>query len=249
MKRKILLLLLIFLLGTVTCQAADVPILLYHNTYTPFAPSQAGNNISPWLFEQQLIALIDAGYQVISLKDYVKSFRGEYDLPAKPVVITFDDGYLSNYQYAFPILKKHNLKATIFVITGRMGMLDTTYPHFTWQQAREMQNSGLIDIYSHTNDHLRLSELSDEDMRLQLRRSKYIIEKELGIRCDILAFPFGNLDTRTAYMANQAGYRTICRVGDIGSNYAVGDLLNLKRYTVNGNMEPWQVIEMIEKGM
>ena len=67
-------------------------------------------------------------------------------LPDKPILITFDDGYASNYMYAYPILKKLGMQATIFVITDRRGKTLSVNPHFSWNQAREMQDSGVIDI-------------------------------------------------------------------------------------------------------
>lgn len=244
-KVSILSVLLIIVIA-VQAAAVNVPILLYHNTYVPFNESQAAINIAPETFEAHLAGIANAGYNVISLVDYISYVKGTFEMPANPVIITFDDGYTSNYLYAFPLLKKYNMKATIFVVTSRMGDNDTAYPHFSWDQAREMEQSGVIDIYSHTDSHLMLTGLSDAQLTLELRRSKFMIEKELAKKCDIIAYPFGIFDERVSLFSARAGYSVTCKVGDIGSNGAEDGLLNLKRLTVHGDMSPEQVIEMIE---
>ena len=78
-------------------------------------------------------------------------------MPENPIAITFDDGYLSNYEIAYPILKELNIPATIFIVTSTVGLDESSgkvsTPHFTWDQAREMQESGIIDIHSHSHSH------------------------------------------------------------------------------------------------
>lgn len=114
--------------------------------------------ISPEAFRKQIQALSDAGCNTISLeqlRDYV--YNGT-PLPAKPIVLTFDDGYLSNYADAFPVLKEYNMKATIFAIgvsIGKDTYKDTDHamtPHFGAAEMQEMVDSGLISIQSHTYD-------------------------------------------------------------------------------------------------
>ena len=135
---------------------ADVPVLLYHHL------TETGNDstlLTPELFEAQIAALSEAGYTAVCLDELEAYVRQGKALPEKPILITFDDGYLSNYTLAFPILQKYNMKATIFVIGSTFGdtahYKDTDYPitpHFNAQQAREMVASGLISIQSHTYD-------------------------------------------------------------------------------------------------
>ncbi len=137
----------------------QVPILLYHNIR-----EHADGDSDYWAttaeqFEADIKALYEKGYSAVSfgdLMDYV--FKGA-ELPPKPVCITFDDGYLSNYTQAFPILKKYNFHATMFVIGATVGQMElyknTQFPitpHFSWEQAREMTQSGLVDVESHTYD-------------------------------------------------------------------------------------------------
>ena len=135
---------------------AQVPVLMYHHI------SEEGNDsteLSPEAFEAQIAALAEAGYTAVFPEDLAAYVREGKELPEKPIVITFDDGYLSNYEYAYPILKKYGMVATIFVIGSTVGdtehYKDTDYPitpHFSCEQAKEMVDSGVISIQSHTYD-------------------------------------------------------------------------------------------------
>ena len=130
--------------------STQVPILMYHHLSEDVTNSEM---VSPEQFEVQIRALSEAGYTGVSfdeLQAYV--LRGE-PLPEKPVVITFDDGYRSNYTLAYPILQKYGMKATIFAIGVSFGTdhyKDTDYaitPHFGAAEAAEMTASGLISIH------------------------------------------------------------------------------------------------------
>lgn len=135
---------------------AEVPVLLYHHI------DQAGNetaNISVDLFEDHMAALAAEGYTALFPEDLAAYVEKGAALPEKPVLITFDDGYLSNYEYAWPILEKDGLAATIFAIGSTAGdtehYKDTEHPitpHFSWEQGAEMVDSGVISIQSHTYD-------------------------------------------------------------------------------------------------
>ena len=134
----------------------QVPILTYHSIVeNPTSNSE----ISPQTFESQMKAISEAGYNTITFEDLVSYVEKGTELPEKPICITFDDGYMNNYEIAFPILKKYQMKATIFVIGVSVGATtnykDTDYPitpHFTYAQAKEMIDSNLISIQSHTYD-------------------------------------------------------------------------------------------------
>lgn len=134
----------------------QVPIITYHSIVdNPTSNSE----ISPETFEMQIKAIKELGYTSVLFEDLVAYVESGTELPEKPICITFDDGYLNNYEIAYPILQKYQMKATIFVIGVSIGSLtnykDTNYPitpHFTYEQAAEMINSGLISIQSHTYD-------------------------------------------------------------------------------------------------
>ncbi len=221
-----------------------VPILMYHHLAEDVTNDEM---VSPEQFEAQIRALSEAGYTGVSfdeLQAYV--LRGE-PLPDKLVVITFDDGYLSNYKYAFPVLKEFGMKAAIFVVTGSVDNEKTVYPHFGYAQAKEMLDSGLIEIGSHTHSHRSFKELSYEETVTELRKSKYLIESELKINCTLLAYPYGFENEWTKSEAIKAGYEIINLVGDKGTNRPSDGLFDLKRLTVSGHLDGEELLEMIEK--
>ena len=135
---------------------AEVPVLMYHHI------DQEGNDstaMTPALFEAQIAALAQAGYTAVLPDDLAAYVNQGKALPDKPIVITFDDGYLSNYEYAWPILEKYGMVATIFMVGSTTGNTehykDTAYPitpHFSYEQGAEMVASGVISLQSHTYD-------------------------------------------------------------------------------------------------
>lgn len=241
MKNKLMAIISLILMFTNTA-AAEVPILLYHNISETYINGQADMHITPDMFEEHMKMLNDAGYTAVSITDAANGAV----MPENPVVITFDDGYYSNYEFGYPILQKYNMCATIFVITDKVGNFDTSYRHFDWNTAREMEAGGTIEILSHTNSHSRLSQVSDIQLVLELRQSKYIIEKELNKKCNILAAPYGDFDERTFIQAKKAGYDAICRVGDIGIDVPTHGIMSLRRYTVHGDMNGADLLNLIK---
>lgn len=166
-----------------------IPVLMYHDFKENITKEQESAVVNPKLFEKQIELLLENGYTPINFNDLYLYMEEKAGLPPKPIIITADDGYLSNYEVAFPILKKYNVPATFFVTTRYVGV-ETSSPHFTWEQAREMEESGLIDIQSHTHGHLLLNTLPDDEMRHQVDVSFGIIEENLGKRdVKVLAYP------------------------------------------------------------
>lgn len=134
-------------------EGVQVPILLYHHF------SEQGSGVTPETFELHMRTLAEAGYTAVTFDQLVNYVQRRGELPERPVCITMDDGYLSNYEIAWPILERYGMKATIFVIGSSVGHTerykDTEYPitpHFTWEQGREMVRSGTVDLQCHTYD-------------------------------------------------------------------------------------------------
>ena len=246
MKKLLLLVLFLFIFCTGASAYDNIPVLMYHNTDYVFSDEQALSSITPAGFKSHLEAFREHGYNAVTVKDYIKYTEGEYSLPENPFIITFDDGYLSNYTYALPLLKEYDYKASVFVVTGSVGVSDIAFPHFNWQQAKEMQESGYIDIYSHTNSHTDLTTLTPAQLTIEFRRSKIMIESRLGTTCDAFAAPFGRFTPEAVACATAAGYKLMMRVGEVCGDVTADGIISLKRHTVTGDMSAQDVIYMME---
>ena len=190
-----------------------VLVLNYHqvaNTFNPLA-------ITPSDFSTQMAYLINNGYIPITPDELDLGLSGELELPEKPVLITFDDGYVDNYTNAFPILKGYGIRATIFVVPAFVGKQN----YLTWEQLQEMIQNG-INIQSHTLNHMKLEELPDDEIRSELLNSKIMLEENLGQTVNYLAYPTGTYNLHIAGIAKDVGYKgayTIKYGGvDLGSN-------------------------------
>lgn len=177
-----------------------VLILNYHkidNTFISLA-------VRPDDFDTQMKYLSENGYHTISPDELYDSLAGTGELPDNPVMITFDDGYEDNYVNAYPILKKYGFKATIFVVTSFLDKNKKGY--MSWDQAREMDANG-ISIQSHTVDHKSMTDLTDDQLRMELVDSKKKAEKELGHPVNYMAYPTGTYNLHIAQMVKEAGYK------------------------------------------
>ncbi len=247
--------------GTPEAETVKVPILLYHHISDEFDHSNAISIISPKDFRLHMTA-IKTQYTPISLREYVEFVNcrdGSKTIPTNPIIVTFDDGYLSNYEIAYPILKELEIPATIFVVTDTVGAVagegKVNYTHFTWEQAKEMQSSGLIDIQSHTNDHVKLGEIDRDTVSYELRKSKYLIEKNVGNTVDMIAYPYGSYSDEAIEASAKAGYTAQCLVGDDATDidYEVNiprdGVNNMTRITVSGLMGNVNVIELVRRAI
>lgn len=169
--------------------------------------------IKPSDFEAQLQALKDNGIEVISMEDFLAWRRGEKAIPKKSAIITIDDGYVSGYSVAWPILQKFGHPFTMFIYTDYVkGGPKSGGQSITWAQLAEMRDAG-VDIGSHTVSHSSLNAKkgkSDEQYREWLKQelagSKEAIERELGIRVKTLAYPYGLHNELVRQTAMEAGY-------------------------------------------
>lgn len=199
-----------------------VPILAYHmiNDQEEEYTVRSGD------FESQMHYLTQQGYTAISLSEYFAAAAGGPPLPAKPVIITFDDGYEDNLTVALPIMKKYGLKGTVFVITSTVGQPG----YLTWEQIRALRQQQ-IEIGSHTVNHVALRELSPNERLPELRDSKLALEKQLGSPVEFLAYPFGSYDKELFALLKQLEYRGAC-TGLPGLNSGVDSPYALRRINV-----------------
>lgn len=175
-----------------------VPILMYHHV-----DDQLGSLfVETAVFTQQMDYLVKKGYNTISLVDLMENLKNGKTLPAKPLVITFDDGYRDNYTNAYPILIARNLKATFFLITQLMG----GDRYLTWEQAREMAGNPLVTMGDHTLSHKPLASLSPERVHDEIFSSKSILESNLGSAINVFAYPYGSNSTEAKKNLGEAGF-------------------------------------------
>jgi peptidoglycan/xylan/chitin deacetylase (PgdA/CDA1 family) len=186
-----------------------VPILLYHR-FGPIASDSM--TVTTMVFESHLKYLRDNGYTVIPLRSLVDYYLGkEPPPPPRSVVITVDDGHKSVLAELLPLVRRYHIPVTLFLYPSAIS--NASYA-MTWGQLREMKETGLFDFQSHTywhpnfkNEKKRSRPLEYERfVEMQLKRSKYKLEEELGVKVDMLAWPFGIYDDELIAKAREAGY-------------------------------------------
>ena len=180
--------------------------LMYHHigTLTDPQAEQFSFTITPEMFEKQLLFLKQNGYEIATEHDILHAFETGHTHLTKPVLLTFDDGHADNYTALFPLLKKYQAHALIFLITGRIG----TPGYLTWQQIKEMHQSGLVSFGSHTHTHRRLRSLPDEELEQEIAQSKQILEEKLGAPVVSFCYPYGagGFDKRVRPQVLKAGF-------------------------------------------
>jgi peptidoglycan/xylan/chitin deacetylase (PgdA/CDA1 family) len=206
----------------------------------PSASRSPQLEITAELFERQMTWLSRAGYESVSLSRAVIG-SGDASLPARPVVITFDDGTLDFWEHARPVLERVGFTATLFVVSGYVGgrsswdrdLGETARPLMSWDQIRQLHRQG-FELGSHTHNHQPLTELSEEQARSELSRSRRALEHELGVAPQFLAYPRGCYDERHKRLAREAGYAGACAVILHWRDLRRSDRYELKRMTIKG---------------
>ncbi|MDD2851185.1 MAG: polysaccharide deacetylase family protein [Desulfuromonadaceae bacterium] len=219
-------------------EAFRVPVLLYHRFGATVADSMT---ITTPVFEAQMKYLHDNGYTVIPLRRLVDHYRGKAPAPGpKSVVIVEDDAHKSVYSEMLPVIKKYRYPVTVFTYPSAIS--NAKYA-MTWDQMRELTKTGLVDIQSHTYWHpnfkkerKKLSQSGFNALVMtQLNKSKSRLETELGVKVDMLAWPFGIYDDYLITKATEAGYAATFTIERRHAT-AADSVLKLPRYLlVNGD--------------
>ncbi len=272
-------LILLILLTTVSISAAytvhtqsrvTIPILLYHDIQN----TGVGDSIiAQDIFLSHLDAIQQAGYETVTFQQLLDFVEHGASLPEKPILITFDDGYLSNYEIAWPALQARGMVGTIFVIGCLVGAdtyKDTqvpTLPHFTYQQAREMMDSGVISIQSHTYDlhqyrplepdggregvlpkEREPAEVYRQALKADFQLSRDTLRQNTEAAIQVLAYPYGLHTTDSEFISAQLGFSitlttqaepVVLRRNDPSSLRLMG------RYSVD-DCTPQELLELIQ---
>src|SRR3972149_5965350 len=235
---------------------SPVPVFMYHHV-SPHKGDMVTK--TPYVFEAQMRFLADAGYKTLSADEVLDYILGTSEIHEKAVAVTFDDGYLDNYIYAFPVFKKYNIKATIFIVTDwverssdfgvrSLELKTKKLPNhdecksfinegkiseviMNWDMVKEMQESGFVDFYSHTMTHRKCAELSDAELMRELQDSRRIIEQRLNKPSPYLCWPKGSYNSGAIETAKRAGYKALFTTGK-GIVKKGSDAFSIKRIVV-----------------
>lgn len=190
----------------------EIPVLNYHKVDI----LNHALSVSPQEFEEQMEYLYQKGYHTITPDQLMVYLKSGKPLPEKPIMLTFDDGYLDNYTNAYPIMKKYNFTATIFIVTNFIGKDDR---FMTWDQIKEMQKNGIV-FGSHTANHKSLTSLTREQIVDELGQSRDEITRQLGKPPKYFAYPTGTYNAEIEDLVRKAGYKAAFTIeyGQVGAD-------------------------------
>ncbi len=220
-------------------------ILMYHMIREPVKGAKFNSlRVSPAMFEKQVCYLSEHGWHFFTMSDLIKE---KHNLPQKSVAITFDDGYADNLKNALPVLKKYQAKATIYLVVDRHGREWSSKrkkknntgelmkeAKLTDQQVRDLLESGLIEIGSHTLTHDNLPVLSLEQKKREILESRKQLQQSFAISCHSFCYPFGLYDETDIKLVKQAAYTNATTVEKGISDLNSADPFKLKRITISG---------------
>jgi peptidoglycan/xylan/chitin deacetylase (PgdA/CDA1 family) len=184
-----------------------IPVLMYH--YIEYVQDKGDKlrqslDVNPDIFNKQLETLQDAGYTFLFMSDVADIMDGKAPMPEKPIVLTFDDGYRDFYTGALPIIKKHNVKTTAYIVPG---FINGTNSMFNYQVIEATQ-SGLVEIGAHTVHHLYLKGQPLKNATKEIQNSKTMLENMYHVPVTTFAYPYGAFDQQAVDIVKQTGFRT-----------------------------------------
>ncbi|MHB0870784.1 MAG: polysaccharide deacetylase family protein [Chloroflexota bacterium] len=218
--------------GPVPRQRALIPILMYHHVRPidhKTANRYAGElTLPPAEFEQHLRYLQSRGIATVSMDDLVLHLQGRTELPSRSVILSFDDGYADNHQYALPLLKRYGSKATFFIATGFTGQGD----YMSWSNLMELVAAGM-EIGGHTISHVDLARSSAAARERELVEPRRLLEGNLGVAVRVLSYPSGAHNEEVMAAARKAGYVAAVTTQH-GAVHDRGKMMALARVRISG---------------
>jgi peptidoglycan/xylan/chitin deacetylase (PgdA/CDA1 family) len=188
----------------------EVPILMYHSV----GAGPDGLTVTADQLDQHLTWLAQAGFTPVTLKQVFDQREGKGDLPARPIVLSFDDGFQDAFQVALPILQRHEMRATFFIVSGflspdasaRQADPSTGRAYLVAAEVRALRDAGM-EIGSHTVRHASLTKATGRELRYEIEESKRALEATLGERVEFFAYPFTHQRHAVRKAVQTAGYR------------------------------------------
>ena len=208
-----MLLLMAFVAWVLTAAPPEgFPILEYHMVTENPHPDAKPYVVPPEDFAEQLDYLAEEGYTTITPQDYARARKGKQQLPEKPIILTFDDGYEDNWRVVLPMLEERGMKAVFYMVTNSIGKPG----YLTWDNLFDMERRGM-EIGSHTANHLPLTTLSPEKQREELRLSKLMLEWKGMKTIYSFSYPNGSYNAGVVTMLAEEEYLTAV-TGEAGLN-------------------------------
>ncbi len=244
-----------------------LPIIMYHSVLND--KKQIGKYvISPMSLEEDFKYLKEKGYETVFVSQVIEYVYNGSELPDKPIIITFDDGYLNNYTYAYELLKKYNMKATISIVgafSERYSLYpdaNANYANLTWDDIKTLSDSGYIEIANHTyNMHsigqrrgcsIKKGEKTEDYQKIlkkDLNITQDLLEKNAGIKPNVFTYPFGSICNESVDVIKDLGFLATLSCTE-RINYITKDtecLYELGRYNRDGSVSTEKFMSVLEK--
>lgn len=245
----------------------ELPIIMYHNISNK-SRLWGKYVVSEQELEKDFIYIKNKGYNTITMSDIIAYANGEGDLPDKPIIITFDDGYESVYAYAFPLMKKYNMKAVVSIVGSYTDLFtreddhNLDYSHLTWEQVNEMSDSGLAEIQNHTYNMHEISKnrrgcgiikgesisAYKEELENDLGKLQDEILMYTGKSADTLTYPYGYISPESIDIIKEMGFKAALTCTETVNKCTGNDwLYNLGRFNRNHGASSESFFAKIEK--
>lgn len=201
-------------------------ILMYHKI-SATEPATSALNVQPFYFEQQMKFLKEHHYNILPVEELAILIKTHQHIPRKTVAITFDDGFENNFTNAYPILKKHDIPATIFLVTswiGKEGFL-------SWDEIKEMTQHH-IQFGNHTLSHAHLPSLTLKDATQEIETNEKILISKLSHLSSVFCYPFGGYSKELQELLQKDGYTSAVATSPDGQS-ALDDPYAIRRIRIS----------------
>lgn len=217
-----------------------LPILMYHRVAPVGLASMSRYRVTPEVFEEQIRYLYNAGFYSVDLEDWRQAMMASKPLPGRAILITFDDGYMDFFTFAWPILQRYGFTAVVFLVANEIGginqwdrALGEEAPLLGWKEIHLLQEKG-VRFGSHSVSHPLLTNLSVRDIVREGLRSRAILERGIGTAVNAFAYPYGDTDEVVQHLIGACGYIFGLTCREYLSNYH-NSLLALPRLEITGS--------------
>lgn len=219
-----------------------VPILYYHQVAENISPRLG---VTPDVFRAQIDYLSRNKYRSIGFEDLVDNLEGGHTLPHRPIIITFDDGYLNTFTRAYPILKKAGFTATTFLVSGFIGG-ESFWEGGQEQRAPLMTRENILAMAAdgfpfggHTRTHKDLVSLRPEEAKGEIESGKKDLENLLQKPIYSFAYPYGNFNDQIIGLVKACGFKA-ARTVHTDNTHKLEDLHQLRCVKINGQTPAWK---------